>query len=660
MQYCASNRSSRPILIFLCSIAALMGPVSGFCDMYIQDEVTGIDKNGRVEEIRIERSFVVLSGEKIYHHDFLTVRIMSDLYLDPEALTMRVYRDGMVCPLLGLTADIPFLEETGKNDVYRYRAVYLPSWNEPEGEHEVRLYYGDKGVVTKQSLSFVLERRPLSPIKQGLSIVDLEMYKSIKAQTCTGPYGNRTDYRAILEWARFMGADALWVLAGETTAFTGREGSRGELSPWADGPLENLYLLKGEASEYGVEIGAYVMSFYVPGKGGVPERYEPGIGYNSENDYLYRSRFISLGCEQRILDIIELVKGFQNDPDIRYIGFDFLRTGRADGYELAPLVVRDTNIEAPPEWERLSLTQKTRWFARKVEVEKDPMIVEKWRWWRAREVAKIVERVISEAGLTKPVWVYTLGWNHGKEHGQDPVMLFDAGVAIDAVMLYESDRFQFPRMLEQWRRYIKAGQGNVVIGNCVDYRLLDSAGLSPPEEFYRRNVEGYSGIMDGGTATGVFFHDISRALWGRRGGYSFLDYAFAHGSSVYRLLQETGNLGLVVDIVVDKVTDNRDAFRNEEKRGDLEGYLVVKNNSTASMRNIIIETLYFGKSGVYLIEKEGSRSFTSSLHIEEIPGLECKRLRFHAAGVAREGLRFIVDIEGKKRYYITEPVDSIP
>ena len=185
--------------------------------------------------------------------------------------------------------------------------------------------------------------------------------------------------------------------------------------------------------------------------------------------------------------------------------------------------------------------------------------------------------------------------------------------------------------------------------------------MSPPQVFYRRNVEGYSRIMEGGAATGIFFHDISRALWGRRGGYSFLDYAFAHGSSVYRLLQETGNLDLVVDIVVDKVAGNGEAFQHEKKQGfDQEGCLVVKNNSTASIKNIVIETLFSGESGGFLIEGEGPPGGTSPLHIEEISELECKRFRFHAAGAAREGLRFIVDIEGKKRYYITGPVDSIP
>jgi hypothetical protein len=641
------------VLLLLIAVCAFMIPPFVFSDMYLQDEVVGIDEEGRVEEIRIERSFVLLSKEILYHHDILTVQVLSELYLDYAALAMRVYKDGKTVPLLGLEVDIRFLEEKNEKGIYQYRAVYLPSWNELEGEYEIRLYYRGRVVVTSEKLTFVLKRRPPQPVKQGLSVADLEMNESVTTRTYTDPNGGRSDYRAILEWTHFMGADALWILAGETTTFSrkkrsvasledsGTESSRREFALWDTGPLKNLALLKKHASAYGIDIGAYIMSFYVPGGKGVPEQYEPGIGYNSEKDYLYRSQYISIGCERRILDIIELVKRFQLDPEVRYIGFDFIRTGRADGYELAPLVVRDTNIETPEGWEGMSLAQKARWFARKIEVQKEPMIIEKWRWWRAHRVAKIIERVIMEAGVTKPVWVYTLGWNHGKEHGQDPVMFFDAGVSIDAVMLYESNRYQFPRMLQQWREYIKPGQGNLLIGNCVDSRLLDSENLSPPQEFYRRDVEGYSKIIEGGVASGIFFHDISRALWGNKGGYTFLDYAISHGSGLYRLMKDAGVLDLVIEVQYEKSGGN-----------ELIGHLVLKNNSTEAIRNIVIEAFSWKGRGRLSIE-----GYEPPVEVEKISEFECLKLGFQGIDLGSDVLRFMVDVDGKKRYYITEPGD---
>jgi hypothetical protein len=606
--------------------------------MHILDEVVGIDQSGTVERLRIEQSYVVLSKEKIFHDDILDVLLMSERYLDTDMLKMRVYHENKINPLLGMVSDIPFLQKKNDQGINVYKAVYLPNWNADDGKYEINIFYGKKQVVTREGLGFVLTRRLPRTIENGLSVVDLEMNKSIKTKSFRGPYGESMDYRAICEWARFMEADALWILSGETTTFKKRSAD----SPWDPEPLENLYLLNKIADDYGIDIGAYIMSFYVPGDKGVTERYDAGLGYNSEKDYLYRSRHISLACEKRIADIVTLARSFQNDPNIDYIGFDFIRTGRADGYELAPAAIEETNIKTPHEWETMNGKEKIIWFAKKIEVEKDPLIIEKWRWWRAHQVAKIIERVIEEAGITKPVWIFTLGWEHGKEHGQDPVMFFDAGVTIDAVMLYESDRYQFPRMLNQWRGYMREGQGNVIVGNCVDERLLDSEFLGPPQEFYRRNVLGYSSIFKDGIAAGIFFHDLARAFWGRKGGYTTEDYAIAHMSSIYNMKKELGELDLVVDVDIPSIEDN----------DSLDGYLLLKNNSTSSFKNIEIEGLYPYDNTIWHTGNSRNR-----LSIDELPKFESVRIGFTARSSqnpTRKGyLRFRIDIDGTKRYFIT-------
>jgi hypothetical protein len=618
-------------------ISAAAGVMSA--DSYIQGEVTGYDSEGKVEELVIERSFVLLSRNTLYHHDTLEVTIESDLYLDPNLLRMKVYSGGQKILCLGKTQELEFTEQKRRDKRYRYRSVFLPSWNQPDGQYEIRLTYGGNQVVTGDPILFILKRR-VPPKLYGLSVVDLEMNRSILSKSVTGPGGEKKGYLALLDWAQYMGADAIWVLAGETTSFPGRIASDTSLNaPWWDaGPIENLDLLKNRATDYGIEMGAYIMCFYVPGSDGIPPRYESGLGYNSETDRLYRSRFISLGCEQRIRDIIELVRTFQNDPDIRYIGFDFIRTGRGDGYELAPLVVQETNIRTPREWERMNAAEQARWFARKLEVEKDPIVMEKWRWWRARTAARIVERIIAEAGVTKPVWVYTLGWDHGREHGQDPVMFFDAGVMIDAVMLYESDRFQFPRMLEQWKCYMKAGQGNILIGNCVDSRLLDSESLSPPQEFYRRNTAGYGGILNGGVASGIFFHDLSRGVWGRKGGFSMRDYAVAHGSSVYRLLRESGGTDLVVDVM-------------RGTGGDCSRFIVLKNNGMMEIKNVVIE-VYGWEGGKTVPAAYDAPLFP--VEVPKIPEFGSVRIEMRSDTPVQKPLVFIVAIEGRKRYYVME------
>jgi hypothetical protein len=606
----------------------------------IYGPVTGIDDYGEVEQLHIPSPKLYLSKTEIYHFEKLDVFLSGIEDLDTKLLHLEVSKGGRLYPSVGMEPKVPFVE---KEDMLR--AVYLPGWNQEEGEYEINIYYGDHRLAINAPLSFTLLRRPVPSLEPGLSIVDLEMNRRITEKKYMNPDGKGNDYSAILEWASFMNADMLWILAGETTTFHGKMKSS---SPWDKGPLVNLNLLKEIASQYGVEIGAYIMSFYVPGPHGIPERYNPGFGYNADNNTLYQARHISLACEQRIQDMIDLARKFQDDGQIDYIGFDFIRTGRADGYELAQFVIEDTGIETPSNWIELDRSERIKWFARKIEVERDPLIIEKWHWWRAQKVARIVKRIMEEAEITKPVWVFTLGWNHGKEHGQDPVMFFDAGVSMDAVMLYEASQSQFERLLKHWNQYISSEQGNILVGSCVDYKLLDSDILSPPEEFFRRNTEAYKNVMRGGLAKGIFFHDIARAFWGRKGDYTFMDYAAAHMSSVYGLKREYGSLDLVLEIM------NR-----EEGDGWFEGVLQCKNNSTEDLDDILIELVYpegpavvtFNHDTIYRLEHE-----RRSIRLNSLETFQTISVPFmvHNIQESRPILLFRVSIENNIQYFVRE------
>lgn len=637
-----------PLVYFI--IAVFLCPAILSADKSrIYDAVTGIDEYGEVEHLDVPRPKLFLSKKEIYHFEILEVFLAGVDDLDEELFSIQVIRDGRVYPSVGMEQRIPFRK---KDDLLR--AVYLPDWNQREGTYEIEVHYGEYRLNTDAPFTFKLLRRPVPIIEPGISIVDLEMNRSITEKNFVNPDGRVNDYSAILEWASFMNADMLWILAGETTTFHRKK--RGA-SPWDQGPLENLQLLKEIAPYYGVKIGAYIMSFYVPGSGGIPDRYEPGLGYNADNGKLYRSRHISLASEQRIQDMIELATQFQQDPQIEYIGFDFIRTGRGDGYELAQLVIDDTGIGTPQGWVELDASERIKWFARKIEVERDPLIVEKWRWWRAHRVAEIVKRVMEEAEITKPVWVYTLGWNHGKEHGQDPVMFFDAGVAFDAVMLYEASQSQFERLLGHWNRYISAEQGNVLVGSCVDYKLLDSDTLTPPDEFFRRNTEAYQNVMRNGFAKGIFFHDIARAFWGRKGGYKFMDYAAAHMSSVYGLKREHRTLDLVVDVMYE-----------EEGESRLSGIIQFKNNSTRDLENIRIElispgtpvtvTFYRAMSSENEYDTATNSAGARSMSLGSLQTFQTVTVPFVVQNLqtSRSTLLFKVSVENDRHYFIRETV----
>ncbi len=487
-----------------------------------------------------------LSKSSIYHYEILRIKAYPNFKISGKLALSVVNGDGTQT----LSANILRYEAFLKDGAV-YTAVYMPPWNAPEGEYRIRVYYKNNPLNCEHGITFYLKRRKVEKLKTPLTVADLEMNKSVRKVNVRGVTGEPVGPEGIIDWVNFLRANALWILAGETTSFKKRVAC--DKTPyWDKGPLENLDTLKVLAKSEGIKVGAYVISFFVPGKRGVPKRYRPGIGYDKESGKLYSSRHISLNSKKRIEDIVKLVKRFQNDPYIDYIGFDFIRTGRVDGYELVNDFVKESNISRPQGWKKMNLNSRMKWLAREIEVNNNPVIVKKWRWWRAHRVALIVKYIILKARITKPVWVFTLGWRHGSMHGQDPVMFFDAGVSIDAVMLYEANNRQFTKMMKQWKRYMTEEQGNLIVGNCVDYKLLDSDFLDPPDEMFRRNRVGYSSIYKNGLAKGIFFHDIARAIWGRKGGYDGWRYALKFAENVIDLQNMIGENEIMTDIILNR------------------------------------------------------------------------------------------------------------
>ena len=264
-------------------------------------------------------------------------------------------------------------------------------------------------------------------------------------------------------------------------------------------------------------------------------KYDPSLGYSSHRG-LEDSLHISLNSEQRLNDIVEVVKSFDKNPYVSFIGLDFIRTGRADGYEMGPAFIDDMNVRVPNYYFKMSYVDKIKWFSKRVENQKNRRIIMKWRWWKAHKVATIVNTIIKKAHLKKPFWIFTLGWEHGKQHGQDPYMFFDAGVFIDAVMLYEAKLKQFQNMMIQWPNYMRDHRNNIVIGNASDVRLLDGLSHNPAIEYLYRTKRGYKEIYRNSYAKGIFLHDISRALWSSKRGVDVEDWAVIHGhaTSIYR------------------------------------------------------------------------------------------------------------------------------
>ena len=125
--------------------------------------------------------------------------------LDAESIYMRIFKEDKVHPSAGMIYEIPFLKSPVQEDKDRLKAVILPSWNERAGYYEIKLYYGKQELQTDGNIVFCLKRKSIPEIKKGISIVDLETNRKIKEISFIDPSGQKTDYSAILSWARAAG-----------------------------------------------------------------------------------------------------------------------------------------------------------------------------------------------------------------------------------------------------------------------------------------------------------------------------------------------------------------------------------------------------------------------------------------------------------------------
>ena len=423
------------------------------------------------------------------------------------------------------------------SDVRQYQAHWPIPWNAKLGVYSavVSLKNEDDDLITSVKLFFQIRRRTPPEISSGLNALLLEgPIESMKK--LRGPHGEPPQPRNIERWCRHIGANAFLILGGKT--HTGRA-RRGDV--WDRYLLHSVERLRPVFKDSPVKLGVWMMSFSYESQGGADRRrrelkklgYSPSLRFHSDSGRFIPSRHISLNSERRIKDMIAFAKRMSRYPEISYVGLDYIRCDGGDGYEMVDDWVRDMNIAVPDRWSRMSRQQKMLYMRRRlIPVSESNAYLEKWRWWQAHKTASIVNRVIHESGARKKFWVFTLSWQHGRHHGQDPYMMNDAGVHFNAVMLYIASRFQYNALLQQWKNYLPADHANIVVGQTIDASFLDSQRLTSPEEFRRRILTAYKRITYGDTCNGIFIHDLWRAFYGSRDGFTSTEWMITAAASI--------------------------------------------------------------------------------------------------------------------------------
>ncbi len=344
------------------------------------------------------------------------------------------------------------------------------------------------------------------------------------------PEGGTGDWKAMLDWCEYVGADTFWFRGAVTEVYQRKLTME---QPFNSVNLEAIPKLAAEAHRRGIKFGAWAVAYSTyPKSNKNKPPYDFAIDVSRSTGKSSEREFISLLDERRIDHLAEFVRLMEQEENVDYIGFDYFRTDRG-GYEMVDKFTREMPVRLPEQWNDYSLSRKQRHVAVKIEEQwqSSPDFYDCWNWWRAHLGAHILRKIREKSQATKPIWIFVLSWRHGVQHGQDPVMLTDAGVTLLAPMLYQvKNRQMFDTMTREWNEYLRADQVNIAVGDQVDFywhqKMLVPAA---PEELYDRIVTAHQEYQPGDAMTrGAFWHDISRAaVWGNRGPYPGREWALA-------------------------------------------------------------------------------------------------------------------------------------
>jgi hypothetical protein len=518
-------------------------------------------------ELPFLKEGVRLSVSKSAYWRYEMVEIQADA---PEAaalgsgvLEVRIFKDG--APVEGMPGREACLLRWDAN-LRVWRGRWPIPWNPRLGEYEARLaepaaagtgaehvYFSGPGTTRtarvaeghwSASCTFTLRGRKPRDLPPGFSVMTLEPGHS--GYRFPGPEGGPRTWQNAFSWAQFMGADAFWHCALQTQVWPGQSP---EDLPWNRRDLEMIDTFAGEARSRGVGYGAYMLTFLV---GGDFKRtdYEFTLGFDRATGGLTPLRFISMADSKRQREIAAAIKRLQATPGVDFIGMDYVRANTG-GLEFTDEFLNDLDLEVPEEIRRAGVRERRMWLGRHLAYDSDKRLHDLWDWWRAHYVSLVLKGILEDAHVEKPVWVFSLGWKQGHQHGQDPRMLVDAGISFNAPMFYEADAEQYPAMLSDWKAYLADTGGVLVLGQVVDSKLLHPRpGLNGPEEHLKRHLESLGELGPSVDRLGFFWHDLNRAVAGGRGAEGLREWALAGASSFARLRESVGVVPVALAVSV--------------------------------------------------------------------------------------------------------------
>jgi hypothetical protein len=502
-----------------------------------------------------------------FHDEFVEITLraetpaLMDLLKSTGPYSSWVERDGKRVTTVGETIEVPLRYDAEEN---LFRARWPVPWNAPDGEYQLDLSSRPwpAGAPRPQMGTFRVVSRPFDQIPPGFAVLTLEGYRAL--DRIPGPDGVK-GIGGFPGWAEFIGADALFVQGGESSGF---DHTPPDDFPWTTASFKNIRLLGEECHRRNLKLGVYVLSYMVGGPPEFAPHYTFGWNYDDKGLRpglaLQKRRGVSITDPKRPGDIVAMHRKVQAIPEVDWLGLDYIRPAFGSCELVDDFVNEMPGVVTPPGFESMTPEQRMAWLCRgrysapTPEQRKLPKFIlsDQWFWYRAHRTAEVVRTITQALGESKPVWAFTLSWNKGWEHGQDPCMMRDAGVDMDAIMLYEADEPMFRGLVSHWGAYTRRDQLNLIVGDTIDWPLHQKT-LNPsgPESFINRSLRAVRGFhTDGKPVRGIFFHDIGRALAGRKGPYKTMEWMLAAGHAVTELRRLNNALPYDVTIQVSSST----------------------------------------------------------------------------------------------------------
>ncbi len=554
------------------------------------------------------------------HYNFIKVSVKGspDFLKDTVAC---VYKNGEKVTTVGAQDCIKFKYN---HESKLWEGKFPVPWGAEDGIYTIRLLQDNK-LIDWEQVFYIKTRIPHVKFNSPLKILDLESMKRLKSFKVKNPSGERVGYTGIFDWIKYIGGNTLWYIAGQTASY--KKNDLQEDRPWVKDNLKTLKEFAEKAKSENINFGAWISCFRVFGKSSLkPDWYN--YSYKLSKGKVVETNGISILDHKRVDDIIKLAKTLNDMESVDYIGLDYIRPA-GGGLDLVDEFVEAMAVEVPDSWNEFSKTRRMEWLGRIVtrSSNRNVPLIDKWNWWRAQRISKIINLLKEKGNLKKPLWTFVLSWEMGHQHGQDPIMFQDAGIDLIAVMIYETDGPRFDHIISEWKEYLKDFNVNIVIGNQLDWILHQySVYPSGPAEYARRMEKSIEYIDETGNLRGLFIHDFARAMRGRLGPYTSMEWLIGGARGFTKLSKKENRIKINIDIP--------DVIKTDEI---IKASLKLENLTDNSLNNININ--FPRLSGIEILNNVKLINVLNVKETKEIPfnirvrGKPCYRMGRYMVGV---------------------------